>query len=93
MTGKQKLFWLSELTIERIDEYARRSGLSKSKVVEELLVIGDVAFRKKYILGEETDGRVVEDEKLEVGSELAKNYWKKVMKYEYNEVMDGWTPV
>jgi hypothetical protein len=93
--GKQKLFWLSEALSDLIDEYSRRTGLSKSKVVAELCLIGDSKFREKYGLGEEDDEPVVEseesEEKKDVGLQLSKAYWKKIMKYEDNELADGWT--
>lgn len=94
-TGKKKLFYLSELVIETIENFALRTGKTQSRVVSELITLGSDQFCKKYSLGSEED----QPEKKEDGTtqnktpgeQIEEAYMKKVLFDLDHEI--GWTQV
>ena len=54
-TGVKKTIYLDNLWNETVKDYAKRTGLSQSDVIERLMLQGDREFRKKFRLDDSSN--------------------------------------
>lgn len=99
--GKRVSIFFPIFSWNEVEQLRKESGLSRSRVIAELIVHGSEGFRRMHSLGGEAKSKTEEGEKKtveeDIGQKLSEEYgrqmlqsWKKKRPEEYD---DGWTPV
>lgn len=83
-TKIKKLFSLRELWNETLKDYAGRTGLSQSSILEHLMARGDKQFRKDFRLDEEKKPDVKEDVKGEDAQGSSEERYMRNLIFEYD---------
>lgn len=81
VTGERAHFYLKKAFRDLVRSYAKQLGRSQSDVLEELIVIGDNEFRRKYGIGSEEDKSDKEMKKADMREEAVKLAGKELVRY------------
>lgn len=85
---KGKQVYMDEATIEQVKEYARKTEMSDSQVINEMILRGSQEFEKRHGLGmhveEKKEEAKSEDSEKDRGQQLSEAYGKRILR-------DGWT--